>query len=151
MYQGIPMLSTIIWILFLYVVPSLGHCYYSKYGYGYYYCYSQIYLSVGSILGIVIGSIFGIIVLVVIIVVVCSQIKTRGVRGTVVNPINVSTVQHSSSQHQQPSAPQMSNYNYNQYPPPSGSAYPPPPNMAYPPPGQNYGQPPVYTGTPMKH
>lgn len=57
--------------------------------------------SVGSILGIVIGSIFGIIVLVVIIVVVCSQIKTRGVRGTVVNPINVSTVQHSSSQHQQ--------------------------------------------------
>ena len=57
--------------------------------------------SVGSIIGAVIGSIFGIIVLVVVVVVICSQIKTRGVRGTVVNPINVSTVQHSSSQHQQ--------------------------------------------------
>lgn len=57
--------------------------------------------SVGSIIGAVIGSIFGIIVLVVVVVVICSQIKTRGVRGTVVNPVNVSTVQHSSSQHQQ--------------------------------------------------
>ena len=57
--------------------------------------------SVGSIIGAVIGSIFGIIVLVVVVVVICSQIKSRGVRGTVINPINVSTVQHSSPQHQQ--------------------------------------------------
>jgi hypothetical protein len=56
-------------------------------------------------------------------------------------------------------APSTGNYNYSQYPPPSGSVdpppsgsvYPPPPNMAYPPPDQNNGQPPVYTGTPMKH
>ena len=60
-----------------------------------FYCFS------GSIVGAVIGCLFGMAVLVVIVIVICSYVKTKGNRGHVVRPTNISTVNNNYTLQQQ--------------------------------------------------
>ncbi|XP_063426117.1 uncharacterized protein LOC134709924 [Mytilus trossulus] len=73
------------------VVPTFaGYCY--SYYYNYYY-YCDTYWAIGSIVGAVIGGIIGFVIVIVIIAALCGACKTRGNRGTVVQPAHTTTVQ----------------------------------------------------------
>ena len=55
----------------------------------------------GSIVGAVIGCLFGMALLVIIVIVICSHVKTKGNRGHVVRPTNISTVNNNYTLQQQ--------------------------------------------------
>lgn len=113
---------TCILIQLISVDPVIGACYYDNANY--YTCYTNV----GSIVGAVVGCLFGLVILVVIVIVICSYVKTKGNRGHVVRPTNISTVNNNYTLQQQ-TAQQPPPYNDYQYTQPS-----------------NYGPPPSYPG-----